>query len=150
MDDDVPLARLLAAGLRLVVDAMHEQLAAGGHPGLRPAHGFALNAVGAAGATTTEVGALLGMTKQGAAKLVQSLVDTGYLRRRPHPGDARAQLLVLTARGKQALRLAATAQHGIEQQLQDKLGEADVQALRRVLRRLHEEGEGIPALRPVW
>jgi len=90
------------------------------------------------------------MTKQGAAKLVRTLEDAGYLERRPFPGDSRAQLLLLTRNGKRVLRLAAAAQRRFEQRLVKLVGADDGTAMRRALAALIEEDNGAPALRPVW
>jgi hypothetical protein len=62
---ELPL--LLAGGFRLLIDELHEHLAEQGHPELRPVHGFALQAVGRDGATVSEIGRRLGVSKQAAA-----------------------------------------------------------------------------------
>jgi len=41
---ELPL--LLFAGFRALIDALHAELAAQGHPGVRPAYGFAMQAIG--------------------------------------------------------------------------------------------------------
>jgi hypothetical protein len=41
---ELPL--LLFAGFRSVLDDLHAELARRGHPDMRPAHGFALQAIG--------------------------------------------------------------------------------------------------------
>jgi hypothetical protein len=51
---ELPL--LLFGGFRSIIDELHAELARRGHPDLRPAHGFALQAIGLAGATATEAG----------------------------------------------------------------------------------------------
>ena len=91
-----------AAVLRLateLVDAVQEGVAARGFPDVRPAHGFAFARIAAGDATTADVAAHLGVTKQSAAELVATLVERGYVTRGPDPRDARARLLALTARG---------------------------------------------------
>ena len=57
------LPLLLFAGFRTLIDRLHADLAAQGHPDLRPAHGFALQAIGRAGATASEMGRRLGVSK---------------------------------------------------------------------------------------
>ncbi len=151
---DVPLTRLLITALRVLVDEMHRRLTAAGHPGLRPAHGFALNAVGENGTTTVRLGELLGMTKQGAAKLVRTLTDLGYLHSAPHDHDGRARLLRLTPRGLDALHTAAAIQRDLEAELADRIGGDDARALRRALHAcvrhaVHADPATVP-LRPLW
>ena len=59
---ELPL--LLFGGFRALIDALHAELAAQGHPGMRPAHGFAMQAIGLDGATASEVGRLLGISRK--------------------------------------------------------------------------------------
>lgn len=150
--ETVPLARLLAMAMRAMVDEIHDGLRSAGHPDLRPAHGFVLNAVGATGTTAGELAALLGMTKQGAAKIVDTLVALGYVRRREHSVDRRARLLTLTARGQAALTEAVAVQRRVERQWAERLGQADMAVLRRCLEASVAAGPGgePPPLRPVW
>ena len=51
---ELPL--LLFAGFRSIIDELHAELARRGHQDMRPAHGFAMQAIGFSGATATEVG----------------------------------------------------------------------------------------------
>ncbi len=102
---ELPL--LLAGAFRALVDALHAELARSGHPDARPLHGFALQAVGPDGATASEVGRRLGVSKQAAAKTVAALERLGYVVREPHPADARAVQLRRSRRGEELLALSA-------------------------------------------
>jgi DNA-binding MarR family transcriptional regulator len=148
----VPIARLLAAATRMTIESLHGELAGLGHGDLRPAHGYALNAVGEQGTTTARLAADLGMTKQGAAKLVATLVRDGYLARSEHAGDARARLLTLTPRGRELLASAERIQRELEARWAHAAGPEDVAALRRALEVVVDErfGAGPPPLRPIW
>src|SRR5215469_10796493 len=59
---ELPL--LLFGGFRAIIDELHAELARRGHPELRPAHGFAMQAIGLPGATASDVGKRLGISKQ--------------------------------------------------------------------------------------
>ena len=142
-----PIARLLATVFRAAVDEMHDELSLRGYEELRPAHGFILNLVGD-GTTTSELASHLGVTKQGAAKLVASLVAMGFLQKQPHPSDRRATLITVTPHGREALAAAATAQHALEAHWAEILGVDRMRALRSSLERLAEEGRA--TLRPTW
>ena len=142
-----PLARLLATVFREAVDQMNEELRRRGHEELRPVHGFILNLV-ADGTTTSELASQLGITKQGAAKLVTNLVSTGYLDRQPHPSDRRATLITLTPRGRDALAAAAAAQNSIEARWATMLGNNQMKTMRTVLEQLAEQSQA--TLRPTW
>src|SRR5689334_25190233 len=76
---ELPL--LLFGGFRSIIDELHAELARCGHPDLRPAHGFALQAIGLGGATATEAGRRLGISKQAAGKTIDRLEELGYVHR---------------------------------------------------------------------
>ncbi|MFG2651135.1 MarR family winged helix-turn-helix transcriptional regulator [Streptomyces sp. NPDC048436] len=102
---ELPL--LLFAGFRTLIDRLHAELARQGHPEIRPAHGFAMQAVGARGATASEIGRRLGVSKQAAGKTVDRLIALGYAERTDDPADARRKLIRLTPHGIDALRRSA-------------------------------------------
>jgi DNA-binding MarR family transcriptional regulator len=102
---ELPL--LLAAAFRAVIDGLHERLAERGHPKARPIHGFALQAIGPDGATVSELGRRLAVSKQAAAKTASSLERLGYVVRHDHPTDARAVQLRRSRRGEELLSLSA-------------------------------------------
>src|ERR1700759_2809614 len=85
-NEDLPgygfeLPLLLFGGFRSVIGELHAELARRGHPDLRPAHGFALQAIGLAGATATETARRLGVSKQAAGKTIDRLAELGYVRK---------------------------------------------------------------------
>lgn len=150
--DELALGRALTVALRLLVDDLHRRLAAQGFDDLRPAFGYVLNAAARASTRATDVAALLGMTRQGAAKLLAEMELAGYLEREASPNDARASPVALTARGRAALAAAAKAQRDIERSWARLSSTADVAALRRVVSAVIAEAEGdepLP-LRPAW
>jgi DNA-binding MarR family transcriptional regulator len=102
---ELPL--LLFAGFRSLIDQLHEELARQGHPDVRPAHGFAMQAIGLDGATAVTIGRRLGVSKQAAGKTVDRLVALGYAERTDDPADARRKLVRLTPRGLDALARSA-------------------------------------------
>jgi DNA-binding MarR family transcriptional regulator len=102
---ELPL--LLFAGFRSIIDELHAELARRGHPYLRPAHGFALQAIGLGGATATDTGRRLGISKQAAGKTIDRLEELGYVNRAGDDADRRRKLARLTPRGVEALAMSA-------------------------------------------
>src|SRR3954469_10670230 len=92
---------------RALIDATHERLADRGHPQMRPAHGYAFQAIGVEGLTASELGQALGITKQAAGQMVDELLRLGYVRREPDPADARRKRVTLTPHGIDALAQSA-------------------------------------------
>jgi DNA-binding MarR family transcriptional regulator len=124
---ELPL--LLAGAFRAVIETLHAQLATHGHPDVRPIHGFALQAIGADGVTASELGRRLGVSKQAATKTAASLEQLGYLRRLPHPSDARAIRLQRTSHGDELLSLSAEIFDGLRDQWATQVGASRLREL---------------------
>ncbi|EFL26204.1 LOW QUALITY PROTEIN: MarR family transcriptional regulator, partial [Streptomyces himastatinicus ATCC 53653] len=119
---ELPL--LLFAGFRTLIDQLHAELARQGHPDVRPAYGFALQAIGRGGATASELGRLLGVSKQAAGKTVDRLVALGYAERADDPADARRKVIRLTPHGVDALARSAAIFEQLRAQWATALGPA--------------------------
>jgi DNA-binding MarR family transcriptional regulator len=131
---ELPL--LLVGAFRSLIDELHQALAESGHGEARPLHGFALQAIGPDGTTTSELGRQLGVSKQAAAKTVTSLERAGYVRREPDPGDGRAVRLLRTARGGEMLALSAVFFDTYSARLTDALGPRRLAELEDVLEQM--------------
>lgn len=147
--DELPLARLLSAAAQHAITQLNERLAAEGHPDARPAFGYALLAVGADGATASELAGHLGITKQAVAKLAARLEALGYLERRAHDRDARAQLLLRTPRADDLLARAERIQRELEQEWAERAGPRRMATARAALEAATSDSER-RTLRPLW
>lgn len=72
--------------------------------------------------TISDVGRRLGITRQGAGKIVAGLHERGYLTVRPSPTDGREKVLSLTPRAEQYLATVQDAAHAMEVKLREELG----------------------------
>lgn len=150
MTDD-PLARteltfLLGMGFQLVLGEFVARVSAAGYADLRPVHGAVFQMLRRSGATSSELAAQLGVTKQAAGQIVDELERKGYVTRTEHPDGGRRKLVVLTAKAVKHLEVAGRVLHGLEVEL------GDVSDLRAGLVRLIRtfSGPDLPPLRPVW
>jgi DNA-binding MarR family transcriptional regulator len=132
---DVPLVRLLSMAVTVALEELHAELHDRGHGSLRPAHGYALNAVLNGRNTVSEIAPLIGMTKQGAAKLVQTLIEEGYLAIDDAGEDARRKPLRLTDKGQDAVRVSVEIQDRIEGEWADLVGPRRMSSTRTALER---------------
>ncbi|MDX2295773.1 MULTISPECIES: MarR family winged helix-turn-helix transcriptional regulator [Streptomyces] len=128
------LPLLLFGGFRTLIDRLHARLAEEGHPDMRPAHGFAMQAIGDRGATASEIGRRLGVSKQAAGKTVDRLLALGYAERADDPADARRKLVHLTPRGHDALARSAAVFDELRAEWSTVLGADRVRALEADLR----------------
>ena len=145
-DDAQSLTVALLAASRALVEAISAGVRARGFTGVRPAHGFAFTLLSRGGATVTELAQHLDVTRQAAAQLAAELGTRGYVEIQPHPDDARARLIVLTAKGWACTRAADAAAAEAIQAWAGVLGTPRLRALRDDLARLAPSGP----LRPLW
>jgi DNA-binding MarR family transcriptional regulator len=144
---ELPL--LLFGGFRSIIDELHAELARRGHPDMRPAHGFALQAIGMRGATATEAGRRLGISKQAAGKTIERLEALGYVQRAGDDQDRRRKLVRITARGLDALGQSAMIFEDIRSRWAGVLGPARLSALESDLRTV-APGEAFRLDVPGW
>lgn len=141
---ELPL--LLFGGFRTLIDRLHEELARQGHGEARPAHGFALQAVGAGGVTAAELGRRLGVSKQAAGKTVDRLVRLGYVERAASPEDGRAKVVRLTALGVDLLNRSAAIFDRLRGEWVATLGEEELRSVEAALRRVVPAGLRVDAV----
>jgi DNA-binding MarR family transcriptional regulator len=144
---ELPL--LLFAGFRSLIDQLHAELAERGHPDVRPAYGFAMQAIGVRGATASEIGRRLGVSKQAAGKTVDRLAGLGYVERVDDPQDARRKLIRLTPRGIDSLVQSAEIFDRLRARWVEKLGADRVAQLESSLRTV-VPAAGFPVDVPGW
>lgn len=141
---ELPL--LLFGGFRTLIDRLHEELARQGHAQARPAHGFALQAIGLAGTTASELGRRLGVSKQAAGKTVDRLARLGYVERAASDADARAKVVRLTPLGLDLLHRSAAIFDGLRAEWVRTLGEDGVAAVEAALRAVVPPGLRVDAV----
>lgn len=141
---ELPL--LLFGGFRTLIDRLHEELARQGHADARPAHGFALQAIGPAGVTAAELGRRLGVSKQAAGKMVDRLMRLGYVERAASLADGRAKVVRVTSLGIDLLNRSATIFDALRAEWVAALGEERVRSVEAALRVVVPAGLGVDAV----
>ncbi len=137
---DISFPALLRHARTTYGKAMREALERAGYDDI-PGNGLYIIgglALGENGAPIRELVQGLGITKQGAGQLVDTLVARGYLLRTPDETDRRQLIVTLTDRGRDAADTQASARAEIDAALLERVGAADVEAARRTLAALVE------------
>lgn len=83
----------------------------------------------------------IGMTRGAITKLADRLIDKELVARRPDPQDGRAQILVLTARGRALVPELAALADDNDAEFFRSLTAQERRGLRRLLERLVEQNE---------
>ncbi len=80
------------------------------------------------------------ITPQAMGELVDELEELGYVTRQPDPTDRRAKLIVLTDRGCAAVEAGKRTIIGLEDRMDELLGEKGHRTLRRLLSQILAHG----------
>lgn len=106
------------------------------HPVLRRAHVQLFRFDGIEAATTAELAAHAGMTKQSMHELITHLERAGYLTREPDPADTRARRIRLTPAGRELERQVHAAVVGVLEAWSARLGADRFDQLWELLREI--------------
>jgi DNA-binding MarR family transcriptional regulator len=107
--------------------------AAAGLDGIRPAQALALVPLVSGGLHASDLADRLRVSRQAVAQAVTALERHEYVVRKPHTSDARALIIELAPRGRQALRVMRSNALEREGHWKDVLGEKRFEELRETL-----------------
>jgi DNA-binding MarR family transcriptional regulator len=126
------------------VRRLHDDMAEHGYDDLGRSDGVVFRMLHAGPRTVSDLAAVLEISKQGMAQIIEDMERRGYVVRRPDPADARARLVELSERGRGALAAARDFHRRFEQSLVRQHGREDVAAVRAVLATMAAEApEGL-------
>jgi DNA-binding MarR family transcriptional regulator len=138
---------LLFAALNAAVTAeVVQRIAAAGFGDLRPAHGYVFQHLVPGPARISDLAAKLGMTQQGASKLVVELEELGYVSRRVDPDDHRNRFVALTPRGWAGIEAGREARAAITAEFLAVLGDRPAADLVASLQKLAAHTGGLQTL----
>jgi DNA-binding MarR family transcriptional regulator len=131
--DDVVLPALLRAARTAYGSAIREALNEAGLDGI-PKNGiFVIGAISRTGAPLADIIAELGVSKQSAGQLVDTLVESGYLERTVDENDRRRVTVSLSKRGRAAAQLSREAVDRVDAALTKRVGREAVTHTRTTL-----------------
>ena len=133
------LGILLALAYQRFVEELHAELARSGVSEIGRSDGYVFRALDERALTVSELAGRLGVSKQGAAQIVDDMHRRHLVVRRPDPDDGRARLLELTDRGRAVLAAARRFHRAFETRLVEELGPEPVAGLVATLE--HVAGE---------
>jgi DNA-binding MarR family transcriptional regulator len=139
--DRIDFGVLLNLAFGALKARLHDHMRAAGFDDLGPSFGYVFRLLDRDSPSLAELAATLGMTPQGALKIVSDMTAKGYVNRADDASDARVRRLVLAPRGKRALAEARKFHSRFERELGTQLGERRVASARAVLEAMAAEGE---------
>jgi DNA-binding MarR family transcriptional regulator len=140
--EDIVMPALLGWGRQAYGEAMRRALAEAGCEDMPPRGMFVIGSLaqGPGAGPLALLGRSLGVSKQAAGQLVDTMVLRGYVRREPDGEDRRRFSIKLTERGWHAAAVQREAGAKIDAELAARVGANGVAALRRALGALVEIG----------
>jgi DNA-binding MarR family transcriptional regulator len=129
----------VAALLGAVFETIRSDLASQDWGGLRPSHFRLLEAIPAAGTTSTELAPVLRMTKQAVGQFVTQLVGSGHLRIDVDAADRRRRAVRRTRLGDRTVAEVRVQMQALEQRWADVIGAERYREFRSVLEQLAGE-----------
>jgi DNA-binding MarR family transcriptional regulator len=116
------LALLLLGGWRRLVDEAVVELDARGFGDVRPTHDFAMRAIDSGAVSASELGRRMSITKQAAAKVIDTLMERGWVDREPDPDDGRRKRLTVTEDGRAVMAEGERIFNGVRARLGERVG----------------------------
>jgi len=138
--DDIVFPALLGAARRPYGTAINRALEAAGFDDLPRRGSFVIGSVERGGLAMSSLAGAMGMSKQAASQLVDTLVTRGYLDRSPDVADRRRMSVTLTERGQAAAVEIRAAVAQVDAALIAAVGEQAVTGARHVLGALIDLG----------
>lgn len=136
-NEEPNLGLLLFISYRYMESAVVDALKAHGHDlPLNQARVF--QRISPGGSRLAELAEAAQLPKQTVGSIVDQLERAGYVRRSPDPRDARARLVIITARGRRLVDISVPVVREVEAAWRAHLGPARTQQLREALTRLRE------------
>ena len=129
-------ALLMFISARHAEGRIHDAVHGAGYRDITPAMARIAGQIAEEGSRVTELAERCRITKQSASELVGQLERAGYVSRVTDPGDARAKLVILAARGRAVQRVAKREERAIEREWARHLGADGITALRAALTEL--------------
>src|ERR1700680_608578 len=131
--ETVALPALLRAAWSTYRSAVRKALAGAGFDDLPRNGSYVLSAIAHGGAPLSDVIAHLGVSKQAAGQLVDTLVVRGYLERGVDPSDRRRLVVSLTERGSAAAAVVRAAVDAVDVALETRVGAEHMTHIRWIL-----------------
>ncbi|MFP5392202.1 MAG: MarR family winged helix-turn-helix transcriptional regulator [Gammaproteobacteria bacterium] len=114
-------------------DALHVHLAEGGFDDVGPSFGYVFRLLEEGPLNLRAVADALAITPQGALKIVNDMVEKGYVERADDAQDKRVRALSLTPRAHAAIARARAFHRNFERQLGKRVGPETAAAARIAL-----------------
>ena len=143
-DSDIgrPIPGFVQSLAHIVAIRIRRDLLEQGMKGVRPVHAPLLAALLGGARRAADLAASAGVSRQAIAQVVANLERDGHVERIADPGDNRAKLVCLTAKGRAALRSIRRSNRALEDEWRERIGAERLSVLRDIVTDLLESADG--------
>ena len=130
---DLHLGRMLLKLERQFTRQVLHKLAENGIDDITLRHFVVIPYIDDKGIRAVEIARQVGISKQAVSKLVDELVQKGYLELKADPTDGRAFLVLMSNKGNEFLKLAIQYTQQVEKQWSNQVGEQDFKSMKSAM-----------------
>jgi DNA-binding MarR family transcriptional regulator len=144
-DSQMFLSRLVGKSYRIIKSLNAKHLAELGFHDFKVGHVMVMMNLKEEGTTAAEIAKTVRVSKQAMSKLVQELIEKGFLQSIKHPADQRASLIQKTNMGAEFISALHVCRLRVDQEIAQVIGEEKLIRLHNILGDLlmHFEADGL-------
>ena len=139
---DVHLGRMLLKLERQFTRQVLQRLASDGIEDITLRHFVIIPYIDHKGIRAVDIARQVGISKQAVSKLVDELVQKGYLDLKPDPADGRAHLISMSEKGGEFLKLAIKYTQQVEKKWEQQVGENEFKIMKAAMSTLLNNQDG--------
>jgi DNA-binding MarR family transcriptional regulator len=145
-DTHLFLSRQFGRSYRVIKSLNGRYLAELGYDDFKIGHCMAMLNLEDEGITAVEIAKKVNVSKQAMSKLIQELIEKGFVRAVKHPLDHRATLIRSTESGKKFLEVLMIVRKKVENEISQVIGVEKLNQLHLILREILDYYEQVPGL----
>jgi DNA-binding MarR family transcriptional regulator len=130
---DEHLGRMLLKLERHFTRQVLSKLAADGIEDITLRHFVVIPHIDHQGVRAIDIARQVGISKQAVSKLVDELVQKGYLELKPDPSDGRASLVFMSPKGNEFLKKAIKHTQQVEKKWANEVGQQEFKSLKSAM-----------------
>jgi DNA-binding MarR family transcriptional regulator len=146
MDKHLFLSRQFGRSYRVIKSLNARYLAELGYDDFKIGHCMVMLNLESEGITAAEIAKKVKVSKQAMSKLIQELIEKGFVLSIKHPQDHRATLIRSTEEGLKFLEALMICRIKVEMEMSQVIGEEKLGQLHLILRKILDHYEHVPGM----
>lgn len=145
-DPHLFLSRQFGRSYRVIKSLNARYLAELGYSDFKIGHCMVMLNIDSAGITAAEIAKKVNVSKQAMSKLIQELIEKGFVISVKHPHDHRATLILSTEEGAKFLQALMICRKKVEADMSQVIGQEKLSQLHLILREILDHYEQVAGM----